>query len=176
MTLITRGIRQWNKVSRYVKRGSKCLYILVPFIKKVEDRDKEKQVLIGFGTKAVFRVEDTDGEPLEYENIELPRFPLIDRAEAWNIDIRAVPSGTFFVIISFEPSCMVRSICSKRIIARFNWSYSGSFSFSSAYESVADIKQMIRMTNLIDFIFSIFITERLKSLDPKGTGCKQKAP
>jgi len=65
-TMDARGIRQWNKVSRYVKRGSKCLYILVPYIKKVTDNGEEKQALIGFGTKAVFRVEDTDGEPLEY--------------------------------------------------------------------------------------------------------------
>ncbi len=92
-TMDARGIRQWNKVSRYVKRDSKCLYILVPYIKKVEDRDEDKQVLIGFGTKAVFRVEDTDGQPLEYENIELPRFPLIDRAKAWGISVRAIPGN-----------------------------------------------------------------------------------
>jgi len=58
-TMDARGIRQWNKVNRFVKKGSKCLFILVPFIKKVEDSDEDKQVLIGFGTKAVFRVEDT---------------------------------------------------------------------------------------------------------------------
>jgi DNA polymerase III epsilon subunit-like protein len=33
------------------------------------------------GTKAVFSVEHTDGEPLEYENIELPDVPLMKRAE-----------------------------------------------------------------------------------------------
>ena len=77
-TMDARGIRQWNKVNRFVKKGSKAFYILVPFIKKVEDSDEDKQVLIGFGTKAVFRVEDTQGECLEYENIELPRFPLIE--------------------------------------------------------------------------------------------------
>ena len=75
-TFDARGIRQWNKVNRFVNKGSKCLFILVPYIKKVEDNGDDKQVLIGFGTKAVFKVEDTQGEPLEYENIELPRFPL----------------------------------------------------------------------------------------------------
>jgi hypothetical protein len=89
----SRGIRQWNRVNRYVKKESKAFYILVPYIKKVEDNGEEKQVLIGFGTKAVFRVEDTQGEPLEYENIELPRFPLIDRAKALGIDVRAVPGN-----------------------------------------------------------------------------------
>ncbi|MEA1946316.1 MAG: antirestriction protein [Thermodesulfobacteriota bacterium] len=88
-----RDIRQWNKVRRFVKKGSKAFYILVPYIKKVEDDGAEKQVLIGFGTKAVFRVEDTDGEPLEYENIELPRFPLIDRARGWGISIKAIPGN-----------------------------------------------------------------------------------
>jgi len=92
-TMDARGIRQFNKVNRYVKKGSKAFYILVPYIKKVEDNGDDKQVLIGFGTKAVFRVEDTDGEPLEYENIELPRFPLIDRAKSWGIDVRAIPGN-----------------------------------------------------------------------------------
>jgi len=92
-TMDARGIRQWNKVNRFVKKGSKCLYILVPYIKKVEDNGDDKQVLIGFGTKAVFRVEDTDGESLEYESIELPCFPLIDRAKSWDIDVRAVPGN-----------------------------------------------------------------------------------
>jgi hypothetical protein len=92
-TMDARGIRQWNKANRFVKKGSKCLYILVPYIKKVEDSGDDKQVLIGFGTKAVFKVEDTDGEQLEYGNIELPRFPLIDRAKSWGIDVRAVPGN-----------------------------------------------------------------------------------
>jgi len=80
-TMDARGIRQWNRVNRFVNKGSKCLFIPVPYIKKVEDNDDDKQVLIGFGTKAVFRVEDTDGQSLEYENIELPDVPLMERAE-----------------------------------------------------------------------------------------------
>ncbi len=36
-TLDARGIRQWNAVNRYVKKGSKALYILVPYLKKTED-------------------------------------------------------------------------------------------------------------------------------------------
>jgi len=102
-TFDARGIRQWNRVNRYVKKGSKAFYILVPLIKKVEDNGEEKQMLIGFGTKAVFRVEDTDGQSLEYENIELPRFPLIDRAKAWGIDVRAIPGNyRYFGLYSAE--------------------------------------------------------------------------
>jgi len=102
-TFDARGIRQWNRVNRYVKKGSKCLHILVPYIKKVENNGDEKQVLIGFGTKAVFRIEDTQGEHLEYENIELPRFPLIDRARSWGISIKAIPGNySYYGLYSSE--------------------------------------------------------------------------
>jgi len=98
-----RGYRQWQQVDRWVKRGSKCLYILVPYVKRVDENGEESQVLIGFGTKAVFRVEDTDGEALEYKNIELPRFPLVDRAKAWGINIRAVPGNyRYYGLYSIE--------------------------------------------------------------------------
>jgi len=102
-TFDSRGIRQWNRVNRFVKKGSKAFYILVPYIKKVEDDGADKQVLIGFSTKAVFRVEDTDGQSLEYENIELPRFPLIDRAKSWGISVRAIPGNyRYFGLYSAE--------------------------------------------------------------------------
>lgn len=92
-TMDARGIRQWNSANRFVKPKTKAIYILVPYIKNVEDNGDDKQMLFGFGTKAVFRVEDTQGESLEYENIELPRFPLIDRAKAWGISVRAIPGN-----------------------------------------------------------------------------------
>jgi len=44
----------------------------------------------------VFRVEDTVGEPLEYEQLVLPRFPFIELAEAWNISVKAVPGNYSF--------------------------------------------------------------------------------
>jgi len=90
-----RGFKQWNSVNRYVKKGSKALYILVPYlVKKTEDdRDDNQSRLLGFGVCPVFRVEDTDGEPLEYPNIELPEFPLMDRARDWGISIKAVPGN-----------------------------------------------------------------------------------
>ena len=87
-----RGFKQWQKVNRFVKKGSKALYIMVPFIKKEKD-ENEKQRLTGFGCKSVFRVEDTKGEPLEYEQITLPELPLIQRAEEWGISVRAIPGN-----------------------------------------------------------------------------------
>jgi hypothetical protein len=89
-----RGYRQWNDANRYVKKGSKSLYILVPFIKKIEDdTGQEKDALYGFGCKPVFRVEDTDGEPLDYQQIQLPKLPLIERAEEWGISVKAIPGN-----------------------------------------------------------------------------------
>lgn len=91
-----RGYRQWQSADRHVVKGAKAIHILVPFIKKVDDEDDpgdKKPVLRGFGVKPVFRVEDTDGEPLEYQQIELPELPLIDRAMEWGISVKAVPGN-----------------------------------------------------------------------------------
>jgi len=97
-----RGFHQWNKANRYVKKGSKAFHIIVPFIKKYEDDNEEKLVLRGFGTKPVFRLEDTDGGPLEYEKIEVPDLPLIERAHQWGIAVKAVP-GNFHYYGYYAP-------------------------------------------------------------------------
>lgn len=92
-----RGYRQWQQANRFVKKGAKALYILVPFMKKSEgDHGKEMTVLKGFGCKPVFKVEDTDGDPLDYQEIELPEFPLLERAEQWGISVQAVPGNCHF--------------------------------------------------------------------------------
>lgn len=91
-TLDARGYKQWQSVNRYVKKGSTAVYILVPlFKKKSEDGYKDDQILTGFTAKPVYRSEDTDGEPLDYEQIELPELPLITRAKEWGLSVRAVP-------------------------------------------------------------------------------------
>lgn len=88
-----RGIKQWNSVNRNVKKGSKAMYILVPYFRKSDDDGEEQQVLTGFGCSPVYRVEDTKGEPLEYENIELPDLPFIERAQQWGISLKAIPGN-----------------------------------------------------------------------------------
>ena len=89
-----RGIKQWNRVRRYVKKNTKAFYILVPFIKEIEDDlGENKHKLLGFGLSPVFRVEDTEGEPQEYEEMKIPDMPFIDRAQEWGISIRAVPGN-----------------------------------------------------------------------------------
>ncbi len=93
-TMDARGYKQWQQVDRFVKKGSRGIYILVPFIKKKkEENENEKQVLLGFGCRPVFAVEDTEGEPLDYEQIELPEFPLIQRAQEWGISVKAIPGN-----------------------------------------------------------------------------------
>jgi antirestriction protein ArdC len=50
-------------------------------------------VLLGFLTRAVFRYEDTDGEPLTHEQIQISDLPLIERAKEWGISVTAIPGG-----------------------------------------------------------------------------------
>jgi hypothetical protein len=93
-TMDARGYKQWQHVNRYVKKGSKSLYIIVLYLKVIKDElEERKYTLKGFGVKAVFRVEDTEGSSLEYENIELPDVPLMERAEEWGISVRAIPGN-----------------------------------------------------------------------------------
>lgn len=87
-----RGFRQWNRASRFVKKGTKAIYILVPYFKK-DEQNEDQQRLMGFGASPVFRVEDTDGEPLDYQNIELPELPFLERAQEWGISVKAVPGN-----------------------------------------------------------------------------------
>jgi hypothetical protein len=95
-TMDARGLHQWNKANRYVKGGSKAFYIIVPFIKKVDSGDEDNLVLRGFGIKPVFRVEDTDGEPLQYQTLQIPDLPLIERAEQWGVSVKAIPDNFRF--------------------------------------------------------------------------------
>ena len=90
-----RGFRQWQEVGRHVKKGSKAFTILAPrFIKKdTEDEEETKTILVGFLAIPVFRVEDTEGKPLDYQKIELPELPLMEVAKEWGISVRAIPGN-----------------------------------------------------------------------------------
>lgn len=91
-----RGFRQWQEVKRKVKKGAKAVYILVPCLKKELDEDTggEKVILKGFKTMPVFMVEDTEGEKLDYQLLEVPELPLLDRAREWGLSVKAV-SGNY---------------------------------------------------------------------------------
>lgn len=101
-----RGFRQWIEVGRKVSEGKKAFYILAPRLVNVPDKDangnpkldsKGKPLtipkLIGFRGQAVFRVEDTEGEILDYEKIEIPAFKFKEVAESWGIKVKAVSGG-----------------------------------------------------------------------------------
>ena len=92
-----RGFRQWRAVNRYVKKGVKAIYILGPRLKKMQkDNLTEDYCLIGFLSLPVFRVEDTDGQPLEYQEIKLPELPLLDKAHALGVAVKAIPAQTSY--------------------------------------------------------------------------------
>lgn len=89
-----RGFRQWREVGRNVKKGAKSFSILAPrIIRKRNEDGEETTILAGFLAVPVFRVEDTEGEPLDYQNIELPELPLIEVAREWGISVKAIPGG-----------------------------------------------------------------------------------
>jgi antirestriction protein ArdC len=85
-----RGFRQWKDAGRYPKKGSKAIYILSPRHKKVVDdeTEEEKRLLTGFLAVPVFRVEDTDGTPLDVPELtpnDLP--PLYEVAHHWHLSV-----------------------------------------------------------------------------------------
>ncbi len=85
-----RGFRQWQTAGRKVKKGAKAFCILGSNTRVIRDRDEndrevEKVIITGFHAIAVFRVEDTDGEPLPYEPVTPP--PLIEVAERLGLSV-----------------------------------------------------------------------------------------
>lgn len=95
-TADARGYQQWNKSKRRVIKGAKAIHILVPYMRKVDRANEEQMAIKGFGLMPVFKFEDTEGEPLAYQQIELPELPLKERAEAWGINVKAVPGNFMF--------------------------------------------------------------------------------
>lgn len=96
-----RGFQQWRNAGRTVKKGAKSIPIIAPITKKQktdkEDKKEEKKgSVIGFRKIPVFRVEDTKGEALEYEKIEMPDLPLVEVADKWGISIKNCGSNGIF--------------------------------------------------------------------------------
>lgn len=99
-----RGFKQWKDAGRYVKKGAKSIYILGPILKKsnvkgeiVDPATGETQEIdnvncVGYYGIPVFRMEDTEGEPLSYVSFDTKTLPLIDIAERWGIEVK---TGSF---------------------------------------------------------------------------------
>jgi hypothetical protein len=96
-----RGFNQWKESGRYIKKGSKAVYILGPVLKKTnsieividettgEEKENEIKRCVGYFGIPVFRVEDTEGDPIEYLKLDTEKLPLADVAKKWGIDIKA---------------------------------------------------------------------------------------
>ena len=89
-----RGFRQWQEVGRYVKKGSKSIYIFAPLTKKIVEKDETtgeetvRIIVVGFRPIPVFRLEDTEGEPLptfDYKPKTYP--PFFDVAEKLGVKV-----------------------------------------------------------------------------------------
>jgi hypothetical protein len=99
-TLDARGMKQWSAVGRRVKKGSKATYILAPLMKRWKEKDAQGETVergfcYGFKAIPVFRVEDTEGDPLvsgnpeDYEPATLP--PLAHVADAFGVSVTYGP-------------------------------------------------------------------------------------
>jgi hypothetical protein len=95
-----RGFRQWQEVGRHVLKGSKAVWILGPVTRKVRDaeaptdpgRSNLSTVVVGFRGISVFRLEDTEGDPVAVPDYTPPVLPpLAEVAEAWGVRVRYGP-------------------------------------------------------------------------------------
>ena len=90
-----RGFRQWEAVGRQVKKGAKAIAIFAPLIKATDDTvtGKGKTIILGFRPIPVFRIEDTEGEPLPEEIASTPAMypPFYEVAERMNIEVKWSP-------------------------------------------------------------------------------------
>lgn len=118
-----RGYRQWKAVGRTVNKGAKAFHILAPIIVKDRSTDEGENTegqsfLVGFRGMPVFRVEDTQGEPVEvpvYEPVELP--PLIEVAEKFKVPVSYAPwMGTAYGSYAWETSTLTGEDADQRII------------------------------------------------------------
>lgn len=86
------GFKQWLAKGRTVKKGEKAFYILAPLAckgkKNVNGVETEYTFLRGFRGLAVFGYEQTEGEPIEFEDSEhINSLPLLEVAKSWGISV-----------------------------------------------------------------------------------------
>jgi len=88
-----RGYHQWRQVKRCVKHGAKAITIFAPRFAREKNGDREDLILKGYLAVPVFRVEDTEGEPVDYQRLKIPEFPLQAVALNWGISLKAIPGN-----------------------------------------------------------------------------------
>jgi hypothetical protein len=109
----SRGFRQWKDAQRTVKKNAKAFYIFAPRIQMhyecicekilsqheinlgACEKCNEKIVIediktfTSFIAVPVFRSQDTQGKPLDYETLPVPNHRFIDVAKSWGISIKS---------------------------------------------------------------------------------------
>jgi len=90
-SLDCRGYKQWIASGRQVKKGSHAGFIFYPRMTKKENAKGEKEPrCIGFGSTAVFAVDDTEGDPVaDYEPKQAPL--LLEVAERLGVSVEYAP-------------------------------------------------------------------------------------
>ena len=96
-TTDARTYKDWQKVGRQVQRGAKAVWILAPVTRTITEEDdngqKSKRVIVvGFKGTPRFRIEDTDGDPVEYPDYTPPENPpLMGVAERLGVKVTYLP-------------------------------------------------------------------------------------
>ena len=89
-----RTFKAWKSAGRYVKRGSKAIFVVKPYHilvtkkKIVDGKEVEEKfpMLVGFTLQNEFKVEDTDGKPLAYKAADpLPDLKVV--VEKWGYTV-----------------------------------------------------------------------------------------
>jgi hypothetical protein len=164
-TIDARGFNVWQSSNRRINKGSKAFNILAPLIIKEEKEGApEKNKLIGFRPVPVFRVEDTNGETLDYEKIEVPNFKFIDVADFGGVGVinmlsavvTAIPpffSIMLFVIWIFGTAASYFSILKLTGKKRF-WHSLTAFSFSMF---IASLLLVAQNTTEVEFLSGYWV-------------------
>lgn len=89
-----RGYRQWKLIGRHVKKDAKAIHILAPRMitrpakKDSSDDEEPEKIIDGFMGIPVFRVEDTEGDPLpQYKPKNAPNPDLLKLVERRGIKL-----------------------------------------------------------------------------------------
>jgi hypothetical protein len=118
-TADARGFLQWKQAGRFPRKGTHGFFILSPIVKQKKGKEEGKDdcFVAGFKTTSVHPLENTDGEPLEYQRFQAKELPLASVAKKWGIPIVPTPkiwgwTGVFETSRTAEGQEKIR-ICSE---------------------------------------------------------------
>ena len=121
-----RGFTQWQAVNRHVKKGASAIYIFAPLTKKIEEKNEStgeisvKIIITGFKPIPVFRVEDTDGEPLPVFDYAPKTFPpFFDVADKIGLSVEYTPLRSNF-LGRFLSNTSTLELCSEDAVVYYH--------------------------------------------------------